>query len=417
MSRHTIALLCLAVLVGLTIVGCNQKTTSNVSKPASGQEEQGRVNNEEIGIYDDKIVIGAHLGKSGPVALIAEEFQIGWDTALQVINEKGVYGRKLELLTEDDNYSPAKALAAVKKLIDRDRVFAVTGIGTAPVVASLDYVKNKHVPYLFPLAGHYNRVNSQAGNEQPYLFMAHPDYATQLYLMTDYVIKEKQKKKIAIIYQNDDVGDDVRLGVQAAVKSNGLILVAEEGFERGSTDFSAQVQKVKNAGADAVVLGTSLKEGTLIVKEADKLEFKPLFYGHTTFADKNYINLLGPLAEGSLSATFLESEYSEDQKVEEYLGHLQKYHPNAKSTFFTMYAYSTMLTLADALQEAGESPTREKLMNVLTTWKDHPTELMGTLTFQENDQDGKKSIFILEAKDGKWVPASNWLTLPKNAFP
>lgn len=406
-----------AIVMILVLTACQDNSDNTSGNQSSdGQESSGeRVSDESIGVTDDTIKIGAHIGVSGPVALIATEMRNGWNAALHEINKEGIHGRKLELIVEDDEYAPAKAVGSVRKLVDRDKVFAVTGGGTPTVMAVLDYLTEKEIPYLFPYAGQHERLNSLAGKEDgaPYLFMTHPDYATQYYNLTNYIIEEKGIDKIALLYQNDDAGADMIIGLTRALNDKGLEPLVLEGFEANATDFTAQIQKARNAGAEAIALGTTIRPGALIVEQADAMGYNPQYFAHATFADNNFLDLLGPLAEGIVGAYFLIPEDDDGEEMQRYLNALEEVAPGADPTFFSMYGYTTLMSLADALEEVGESPTREKLIEVIKKWDNKETELMGTLSFSGDDFDGKKSIYPIEVIDGKWTQVGDWIDLPE----
>lgn len=408
----------LIVVLVVLLAACQNdtdKAESNKGSDSGEPSSETRVSDESIGISDDKIKIGIHMGITGPAALLATEMINGWEAAVNELNKEGIHGREIDLIVEDDEYNPAKSVAVIRKLVDRDNVFAVTGGGTPTVMGVLDYLMEKEVPYMFPFAGQYEKLNSVAGKEEaPYLFMAHPDYATQYYILTKYIVEEQGIDKIGILYQNDDAGSDIQLGVNKALEDLGIELVAAEGFEANATDYTSQIQKVRNAGAEAVVLGTAVRQGALIVEQADAQGYHPQYFTHTTFADANFLDLLGPLAEGIMGVNFLNSEDDESAEMERFLSALEEVESGKEPTFFTMYAYSTMMSIGKAIEEAGESPTREKVVEVIQNWEDKETELMGTLTFSADNHDGKKIIYPTQIIDGKWTQIDDWLTLPED---
>src|SRR5262245_35171419 len=116
-----------------------------LSLPAAGQQQ---------GVTADTITIGAHGPITGPAAYIGLGGRDGMLLAVKEINAAGgVNGRKIVVVFEDDGHSPTKALAAVKKLVEQDKVFAVFGVGGSnATVGAVDYMKEKGVPFYVSIA-------------------------------------------------------------------------------------------------------------------------------------------------------------------------------------------------------------------------------------------------------------------------
>lgn len=359
------------------------------------------------GVTDKVVKIGAYNAMTGPIPLTGKQMASGWNAAVQAVNEAGgIHGRKLELTIEDDGYEPSRAMAAARKLVERDQVLAMTGLGTPTTVVAAKYLEQAKVPLLFPMGASSTQLN-QAGLKQ--LFMAHPAYMTQAEIVIGWMMDNTGVKKPCIIYQVDPSGEDHFTGAKKATAARKTDLTAAETFERGTTDFSAQVLKMKNAGCDFVYTATTLEAGARVVTAADRIGFKPKFAGFTTQADATLIKLLGPLAEGFYAADMMVRPESEDAAVKAYLASLKKYAPDVEPTFFTAYGYAAMMLIAEAVRDAGPQPTREKVIAALEKWNPKQSPLMGPVAFSANNHDGKRSLYMIQVKGGKWARASDWI--------
>jgi len=105
----------------------------------------------EVGVYQDKVVVGSFQALSGPYAVIGQEMTKGMKAYFNWINKRGgVYGRKIELIVADDQLNPAKTVVEVKRLVEQDKVFAlVGGLGTYGCLAVMDYVEQNKVPFVY----------------------------------------------------------------------------------------------------------------------------------------------------------------------------------------------------------------------------------------------------------------------------
>ncbi len=359
------------------------------------------------GVTDKVVKIGAYNALTGPIPLTGKQMSSGWNAAVQAVNEAGgINGRKLELVIEDDGYEPSRAMAAARKLVERDQVLVMTGLGTPTTVVAARYLEQAKVPLLFPMGASSTQLN-QAGLKQ--LFMAHPAYMTQAEIIIGWMIDNAGVKKPCIVYQVDPSGEDHLAGAKKTVAARKMELAAAETFERGTTDFSAQVLKMKNAGCDMVYTATPLESGARVVTAADRIGFKPKYAGFTTQADATLIKLLGPLAEGFYAADMMVRPESDDPAVKAYLANLKKYAPDVEPTFFTAYGYAAMMLIAEAIKDAGPQPTREKVVAAMEKWSPKQSALMGPVAFGPNNHDGKRSLYMIQVKGGKWARVSDWI--------
>src|SRR3954447_26721688 len=115
----------------------------------------------EPGISKDKITIGAYLPLQSGLSAGATQLRDGADAYFRFVNDSGgIHGRKIEWLVENDSYNPQQTVAVVKKLVDRDGVFAIVStLGTATNLAVLPFLTERKVPLINPAGGH-ERLNA-----------------------------------------------------------------------------------------------------------------------------------------------------------------------------------------------------------------------------------------------------------------
>ena len=360
----------------------------------------------EPGVGKDEIVIGAYNGLTGPIPLTGAQMQTGWQTAVDEINTAGgINGRKLKLLIEDDQYEPSRAVAAVRKLVERDNVFLMTGLGTPTTAVVARYLDRVSVPLLFPMGASASQLN-QAGLKS--LFMVHPAYSSQAEAVIGWMVDNGGAKAPCQINQVDPAGEDHSLGYRRAAEKRGLPVIIE-GTERGTMDFSAAVLKAKSAGCDMIYTGMPLEASARVVTAADRLGWHPKFVGFTSQADASLIKLLGPLAEGFHATEITLPPDNDAPATRDFLAQLKKAHPDTPPTFFISYSYAAMMLIAKAIRETPEPLTRKGVIATLEGWKDADGGLLGPISFTQADHDGKKSLYVIEVKDGRFRKVSDWV--------
>ena len=221
------------------------------------------------GVTKNEILLGSIQDLSGPIALYGKFIRNGMLMRAEEENEAGgIHGRKIKLLVEDSGYDPKKALLAADKLIGRDKVFAIVGtLGTTVMMASMPKALEKGVIHAFPLAA----ARESYEPLHPLKFANFAPYFDAIRTGTKWLVKEKNAKRVGILYQDDDFGSEILQGAEAGLKDIGLALVEKTSYKRGATDFASQIARLKAAGAQIIVLGTTLRETVGAMAEAKKV--------------------------------------------------------------------------------------------------------------------------------------------------
>lgn len=362
---------------------------------------------------EGKILIGAYAGTSGPVALTARDLIRGWELAFDEVNAGGgINGRDIELKVRDDTYDPARAVTVVRDLVQNDEVLAVTGLGSPTTLAVHDFLTTQEVPNLFPVSA----ASSLYKPPTEWTFIAGPTYTAQAYVSVKYGIEERGVTKLGIMGLNDEAGEDVAAGCQAAAKELGVEVVGRHTFEPSTTDFTAQMSDLRSKGADGVCIANPLELTGLELKQAERLDWHPVFMGFSSQANTALAELAGPKASEGLVAvsTFLPTG-SDEPAVKKFVNAYTSKYDNDAPTFFSQYGYWSGHLMAEALADAGEELTRDSLREAILAWKDHAdsTGLSGPLSFSKDQPNGLNNMFVVEMRDGKVVAVTDAQAAPQ----
>src|SRR5437667_826686 len=164
------------------------------------------------GVTKNEIVIGSIQDLSGPIAGFGKQVRLGMMLRVDEANEQGgVNGRKIRLLVEDDAYDPKKAVLAAQKLVNQDKIFAmVAHIGTAQNMAAMPIQFEKNVFNFFPVTA--AREMYEPFHKLKYSFAA--TYFDQMRTSLPKLAKDRNAKKVCILYQDDDFGLEVMRGAE-----------------------------------------------------------------------------------------------------------------------------------------------------------------------------------------------------------
>ncbi len=355
-----------------------------------------------------EILIGQWGPQTGPAALWGSVAR-GTDCYFKMINDEGgINGRKLKLLIRDDGYNPARTVTEVKKMVEGDKVFAfVGGVGTAPGMAVKEYLAQNKIPWVGPAAG----STHWAYPPTKYLFSVYPLYCIEAALLIDYAVKTLNLKKIAVFYQNDDYGKVGLYGAEVAMAKHGLKLVEKVSAEITDTDLSSHALKLKNSGAEVVLLWVLPKHGATILGTAAKTGFKTQFMTSSTLSDAELMfTITKGLWKDMIVCRFSELPNSDSPLMKKYREAWKKYAPTEKWSTFFQSGFLFAETLVEGLKRAGSDLTSENFVKAMESIKD----LQGTggkMTFGPNIRQGSNTGFltkVVSATEEKKL--TDWVT-------
>lgn len=189
------------------------------------------------GVSDTEIKIGNTMPYSGPASAWG---MVGKSEAayFAMINEQGgVNGRKINFISRDDGYSPPKTVEMVRKLVEEDQVLLLfQTLGTASNAAVQGYLNERNIPQLFVATG-ADRWNDP--KNYPWTMGWQPSYRLEARIYGRYILSNLPDAKVAVLYQNDDLGKDYLIGLREGLGDKAdRMIVATKTYE--TTDPTVQ---------------------------------------------------------------------------------------------------------------------------------------------------------------------------------
>lgn len=232
----------------------------------------GAKNEAAQGVTDTTVKVGNSIATSGAFAPVGVPFKAGIEAYFKMINDEGgVDGRTIEYIHQDDEFNPEKGKAALDKMINDDKVFAIVGhFGTPVVGATLEDIKEAGIPAVYFATGTGILYSEDAteGNGQN-IFPVQPLYPMEGRIMIARAIGTAKASKIGVIYTSDDAGKDLIQGIEKEAATQKVELVSEQ-VAPGAEDVSAAVTKIKNANVDAIIIAGIQGTFPQIAKELAK---------------------------------------------------------------------------------------------------------------------------------------------------
>jgi ABC-type branched-subunit amino acid transport system substrate-binding protein len=360
----------------------------------------------EPGVSKDTIKLGSYLPLQSGLAAGATQMKEGTEAYFKWVNDNGgVNGRKIEWIVENDSYNPQQTVAVVKKLVDRDDVFAVVStLGTVTNLAVLPFLHQRGVPVINPAGGHLNLNKPKDKN----VFGILPLSSEIGESMADYALTKLGAKKIAIFFQNDQFGKDQRDGALEYLKKKNMAPAAEASYVPADVDISAQVIALRQAQPDAVLLAVIPKHGSLFMKEAQKLGWKPKVVGHNTMADPVVIDLAGDALEGIYVNLMTAVDSMDTPQVKQANEILAKYSPKTKPGYYPYLGMAGAKIFVEGAKKAGNDLTRAKLIKALEDLKHIETGLVPPLDWSASYHGGPLKFGYATWQGGKLKVLQGW---------
>src|SRR5947209_9148393 len=365
----------------------------------------------DTGATDTEIKIGQTIPLSGPASAYGS---IGKVQAayIRMINEQGgVNGRKINLIQYDDAYNPPKTVEQVRRLVESDEVLTTFQIiGTPPNAAVQKYLNEKKVPQLLASTGATRFTDPK---NFPWTIAYNPNYQAEGTIYAKYILANHPNAKIAILYQNDDLGKDYVKGLEDALGAKASMIVAKASYELSDPTVDSQMVTLKASGADLFYNITTPKFGAQAIKKAAELGWKPVHILDTNATPVSQTLVPAGLenARGIISVNYgkdpLDPQWNDDEGMKRYKAFMAKYAPgeDANSGIAT-YGYGTASLLVHILKQCGDDLTRANLMKQATNIRDYVPDLalpgMSTST-SPGDYRINKQFQMMKFDGTRWV--------------
>jgi branched-chain amino acid transport system substrate-binding protein len=344
----------------------------------------------------DPIKIGEFASLTGEEATFGVSSHEGTLMAVEEINAAGgVLGRKLQLLTEDDQCKPSEAATVVNKLIARDNVVAVLGeVASTRTMAVTRICQDSKIPLVSP-----SSTNPDVTKTGDYIFRVCFIDPFQGTVMANFASMTLKIKRVAVL---TDVKSDYSKGLakffKERFKALGGEIVTELDYNGSDKDFKAQLTTIKAANPEGVFVPGYYTACALICLQARQLGLSVPLFGGDGWESSKLTEIGGAAVEGNYFSTHYSSEAGSELS-RRFVEHYQKRWNGQTPDALAACGYDSALVLADAIKRAG-STDGGKIRDALAATKNFPA-VSGTITIDAN-RDASKAAVILQVKGGKF---------------
>ncbi|MEJ0075484.1 MAG: ABC transporter substrate-binding protein [Alphaproteobacteria bacterium] len=365
----------------------------------------------EQGVTADTITFGQAAVLEGAASALGLGMQAGLNAAFNEINPKGgVHGRKIKLISVNDGYEPDRAIAATKKLIEDEKVFALIGpVGTPTSAAAQPIATAAKVPFMGAFTGAGFLRNPKLEN----VINVRASYDAETEAWVKHLTEDLKITKIAIFYQDDAFGRAGLSGFKKAMDKRNLPIAAEATYERNTVAVKTGVLAIRQAAPEAVVIVGAYKPVAEFIKLSRKIGLNPVFVNISFVGANALAKELGPEGKGVIVSQVVPFPADASLPV------VADYHKAIKAAggepeFVSLEGYLAGRLAIAALEKAGRDLTRDGLLKAI---KDTGKFDIGGLpmTFSAEKNEGLDQVWmtIIEG-DGSFKPIEKMIKTSSN---
>jgi branched-chain amino acid transport system substrate-binding protein len=375
----------LTLVLGFALLACSKSSPASSTEPgtqeATPSTPAAKKGNYGPGVTDTEIKLGQTMPYSGPASAYGTIGRVE-SAYFKRLNEKGgINGRKINLISLDDAYSPPKAVEQARKLVEEENVLALfQPLGTPSNTAIQKYLNQKGVPQLFVSSG-----ATKWGDPKnfPWTIGFNPSYQTEAKTYGEYIRANMPKAKIAVLYQNDDFGKDYLIGLRAGLGDKANQIIKEVSYETTDATVDSQMATLQASKADTFVNVATPKFAAMAIRKAYDSGWKPKQF--LTNVSVSVGSVLTPAgldkSTGIISILYLkdvtDKQYESDPAVQEFAEFMKKYYPDGKFIDGSnTYGYVAAQVMEQVLRQCGDDLTRENIMKQAANLKDFTSGMM-----------------------------------------
>ena len=392
--------------------GGQQLSLSSPAQPL-GQEPSGPKVMVR-GVTDTEIRFGISAPFSGANKELGQNMRLGIEAAFNAANARGgVNGRQLKLIAADDGYEPARTAETMKRLYEKDQVFAVVGnVGTPTAAVALPYALDRKMIFFGAFTG-AGLLRSDPPDR--YVFNYRASYAEETAATVNYLVKVKRLKpsQIAVFAQQDAYGDAGFSGVAKAIRALGgdENAILRLHYQRNTVDVDDAVDQLRKSRIPirAVIMVPGYRAAAKFIEKTRDL-FPSMIYTSVSFVGStalaNELMLLGKkYANGVIVTQVVPALDGHSSLVLDYKSALAKYFPGEQPDYVSLEGYVAANVLITALRRNGADLDAEKLVTTLENLRDLDIGLGTPVSYGRSEHQGVHKVWGTQIdENGRYQP-------------
>ena len=372
------------------------------------------------GVTDTTIKIGGIMDQTGPVADIAIQLAEAAKNYIRHVNDEGgIHGRKIKYILEDDRYSIPLGIAAFKKLVFRDKIFALQGPVCIPSSRALfDQIEKLKIPDML------ESPDELAVNPvKKFIFVPVESYDDDIGVIIDYIVKDMKSKDVKIGFCTFE-GESGKTAFRSAKKWARLLQIKEpvhkEIIPLGALEASSQVMTMKRKRINHIIVHHSAPGAAALLRELKKFGLNVPVFGDLISCKEDTVRLSGESANNYVGVAAFSSWYEDNPGMSHLRNITLKYRPGTETPWrgkdYCVGWIATML-LCEGIQRAGKDLTPDKCVEAMETIRNFDSQgICGPISYSPTNHKALDSVklFRPDPPSRKLIPMTDWRRPPRS---
>ncbi|MDY7033703.1 MAG: ABC transporter substrate-binding protein [Thermodesulfobacteriota bacterium] len=370
------------------------------------------------GVTDTSVKIGVILDQTGPIAgdVTLPVTEAVKNYTHHINDTGGIFGRKVKLIVEDDRYSIPTGIAAFKKLLFKDKIFALLGpANTGEGKALLPRIEKLKVPNITGVLD-----ESMIIPLRKYIFLPFTPYYDQFGVIYDHIVNDLKPKELNIVLVCPDV-DYGKMGVEYSKRWADSLKFdfTREIVNFGALDATSQVMSIKRRKPTHIVMHHASVGTVALMRDLKKFGVNVPVYGTMPTCTEDTVRMGGDASKNYVGVHGFSSWYDDFQGVKDMRKITLKYKPGTeqpvRSKLYTA-GWIIATVVYEGIRKCGKDLSVENFINALESMRDYDSKgLCGPITFTPTNHQGlhHSKFFKADPQSGRLVPISDWKKAPK----
>lgn len=314
---------------------------------------------------DNEIVFGQSASFTGSFSKQANAYRDGALLYFDEVNRRGgIHGRKIRLISRDDQYDPERALSNTRKFIEDDKVLALVLYTWTPIArAVIPVVTERRVPFFAPYTG----ANDVYRSGSPYVFTIRASFFAELEMIVRH-LSTLGMHDVALVRYTSKTGDELQADLEALLKKYNGKLAGIGKMANNSANPAEAVRQLSAIDADALLLGVSGSDAVAFVQTFEaggKRKFP--YFARSLIGANQLASDLGKQATGITITQLVPNPFKKILPVvKEYNRLLLAKNPQASPDYIPLEGFIAAKVLCEALARSGPNPSRSRFVETLT---------------------------------------------------
>ncbi len=367
------------------------------------------------GVTPTEILFGSSLALSGDASCLGTRTLRGALAYLNHVNDKGgIHGRRIRLISYDDACDPDLCERNTRRLIEDDKVFALTCyVGTPTAVKVLPMIEEAKIPLIGVLSG----ATALREPFRRFVLNIRASYHQEITSVIDNMVKRSGFTKIAVFYQEDEYGRDGLEGARLALNRYGLEPVAAGGYQPGTTKIDEAFERIRPANPQAVVMIGTYEPCARFIMLAKQKHVGRLFHNLSFVGAEELVKRLGSDTRGVIVTQVVPPPWESAllPAAQEYRILLKRYFPEETPSFAGFEGFVNAKVLVQALRRMGREVTREKYIEAIEDMDFYSPGIGAGISFGKHDHQGMQDVYLTAVRNGKLTLVTDWSELDQTS--